>query len=288
MTFKKIFNGYLTFVSVYRKKGTYTYYKKIFKSLLQVLKVLNYQITDNIDNDFFNKITKYYLNFTQKKNSQINATISALITSLNYFNIGYPKRIKLRDDTKSFTALTDSELNSLLDYIKNMPIKSNESYNNNLSWALSIYLFLDTGVRISELINIKFNNVDFDNKIIYLDTTKNGYDRYVFYGDLSRKYLEIMFSLSHDHVLWNFNTDKPMDKNSLYHFLTRLNNDLQLRHNIHPHRLRKTFATSLLHRGCNLATISKFLGHRDVKQTMVYLQMDNKLLIEEYEKYYPY
>jgi integrase len=207
---------------------------------------------------------------------------------LNYFNVSYPKRYKLRDDTKSFTALTDNELKLLLDYVSDLQTMTNDTYNNNLSWALSIYLFLDTGVRISELVKIKFNNIDFDNKIIYLDSTKNGYSRYVFYGHLSEKYLNIMFALGYDHVLWNFNTDKPMDKNSIYHFFTRLNNDLQLRHNIHPHRLRKTFATALLHEGCNLAVISKFLGHRDVKQTMIYLQMDNSLLVEEYAKYYPY
>jgi len=288
MTFEKIFNDYLDFVSTYRKKGTYIYYQKLFKSLLQVLKVLKNPTSDFIDKDFFDRLTKYYLTKTQKKNSQINATLSALMTALNHSNIKYPKRVKLRDDTKSFTALTDKEFQALLDHVSAMDIKSHGQYDNNLSWALSIYLFLDTGVRISELIKIRFNNIDFDNKIIYLDSTKNGYDRYVFYGDLSRKYLEIMYSLNHDHVLWNFTTHKPMDKNSIYHFFARLNKDLGFRHNIHPHRLRKTFATSLLHKGCNLATISKFLGHRDVKQTMVYLQMDNKLLIEEYAKYYPY
>lgn len=288
MTFEKLFNDYLEFISTYRKKGTYLYYKKLFKSLLNILKVLKIPTSEHIDNDFFDKLTKYYQNFTTKKNSQINANISALMSVLNYHKIKYPKRHKLQDDTKSFTALNQNDLKSLLDYISKLEIKTKDQYNNNLSWALCVYLFLDTGVRISELIKIRFNNIDFDNKIIYLDVTKNGYSRYVFYGDLSQKYLDIMFTLGHPFVLWNFNTDQPMDKNSIYHFFTRLNRDLGLRQNIHPHRLRKTFATALLHKGCNLAVISKFLGHRDIKQTMIYLQMDNTLLVEEYAKYYPY
>jgi len=284
MLIEKCFNDYLNFVSIYRKKGTYNYYSKSFKSLMYVLDILQIKDTNQINDDIFDKITKCYLDNTDKKNSQINSSISVFITVLNYFSIKYPKRTRLKDDTTSFTALTDNELTILLNYLKNL----NNDYLNNLSSKLAIYLFLDTGVRFSEILDIKTKNIDLENNSIYLDHTKNGYFRYVFYGDLSKELLLKMIKFKKDYLLWNFIHDRPMKRDTLYHFFDRINRDLKFRSNLHPHRLRKTFATNLLKNGCNLAIISKLLGHRDIKQTMIYLQTDNILLSSEYKKYYPY
>jgi integrase len=256
----------------------------MFKSLSLALEKLEIKTTNDIDKNIFNKVTKFYLDFTDKKNSQINNQISVLITVFNYFKIEYPKRTKLRDDTLSFIALSDSELKKLLDYLRKLDIE----YLNNFTCILAVYLFLDTGVRFSEIMAIKTKNIDFENNSIYLDHTKNGYFRYVFFGELSKEYLLKMSKYKNDFILWNFIHNRPMKRDTLYHFFDKLNSDLKFRSNIHPHRLRKTFATNLLKNGCNLAVISKLLGHRDIKQTMIYLQTDNVLLSKEYLKFYPY
>jgi len=284
MLIEQCFNEYLNFVSIYRKKGTYNYYSKSFKSLLIILDILQIKDTSQIDNTIFDKITKGYLENKDKKNSQVNSAISVLITVLNYFKIDYPKRTKLKDDTISFTALSELELKKLLAYLQTM----DNSYLNNFSCILAIYLFLDTGVRFSEIMSIKSKNIDFENNSIYLDNTKNGYFRYVYFGELSRDYLFSMIQHKKDYLLWNFIHDRPIKRDTLYHFFDKLNKELKFRSNLHPHRLRKTFATNLLKNGCNLAIISKLLGHRDIKQTMIYLQTDNILLAPEYKKYYPY
>ena len=159
---------------------------------------------------------------------------------------------------------------------------------NNFTCALAVYLFLDTGVRFSEIIAIKTKNIDLEDNSIYLDHTKNGYFRYVYFGELSKGYILKMIQHKKDYLLWNFIHNRPIKRDTLYHFFDRLNKDLNFRSSLHPHRLRKTFATNLLKNGCNLAIISKLLGHRDIKQTMIYLQTDNILLSSEYKKYYPY
>lgn len=284
MLLENCFNDYLEFVSIYRKKGTYRYYYKTFKSLLFILDTLQIKDTIQIDNTIFDKITKCYQEKTDKKNSKINSSISVLITVFNYFKIEYPKRTKLKDDTKSFTALSDIELTKLLKHLKTV----NKTYLNNFSCILAIYLFLDTGVRFSEVLEIKTKNIDLENNSIYLDHTKNGYTRYVFFGELSRDYIIEMMKFKKDILLWNFIQDRALKRDSIYHFIDKLNRDLNYRFSLHPHRLRKTFATNLLKQGCNLAIISKLLGHRDIKQTMIYLQTDTLLLSQEYKRYYPY
>jgi site-specific recombinase XerD len=52
--------------------------------------------------------------------------------------------------------------------------------------------------------------------------------------------------------------------------------------------LRKTFATRLLKKGCPLTSIQKYLGHNDIKMTMIYLDIDIQMLDSDYNNYYPY
>jgi len=76
---------------------------------------------------------------------------------------------------------------------------------------------------------------------------------------------------------------------SLEVFFEKVNINLKLGSgNIHPHRLRKTFATQLLKMGCPLPTIQRLLGHSDIKMTMIYLDIDMLLINKDYSIYYPY
>jgi integrase len=224
------------------------------------------------------------LSKTTKKHSKINDAISCVITAFNYSDLKYPKRYKLRDDTESFRALTEEEFNQMMNYVSKLDLKQ----SNNLSWSLAICLFLDTGVRLSELLDLRFKNVDLDNDIILLEHTKNGKKRYAFFDTLSKDLLIKAKRKKHEHVLWNYDKNKPIDKYSLEHFFNKLNRNVDSPYRIHAHRLRKTFATKLLRNGCPLTTISKLLGHQDIRQTMIYLEIDQVMLNKDYREFYPY
>lgn len=284
MKIQEVFNLYLKFVSKYRRSGTYVYYRKNYNLLLPVLESMNYIDTEDIDDLFFENIIDYLLSKTSKKNSKINDTVSCIITAFNFSNIKFPKRYKLKDDTESFRALSDDELNQVLAYVKKMIY----SESNNLAWALSICLFLDTGVRLSELLDIRFQNVDFDNDMISLNHTKNGQKRIVFFDDLSRELLLKAKKKKTEFVIYNYEKGTQLNKRSLEHFFDKMNRDLKTDETIHAHRLRKTFATGLLRKGCPLTTISKLLGHKDIRQTMIYLQIDQVMLAKDYKEFYPF
>ncbi|HOI85728.1 MAG TPA: tyrosine-type recombinase/integrase [Acholeplasmataceae bacterium] len=284
MMIKETFEKYLTHVQKYRAHGTFLYYRKNFKMILPILNDLRYETSESIDKQFFENITDYFLVNTEKKNSKINDALSCIITALNFSDINYPKRYKLRKDTVSFKVLSEHELDQLLNYTSNLNLKR----SNNLSWALAICLFLDTGVRLSELLDIRFKNIDYDNNMILLDHTKNGEKRYVFFNTLSNDLLIQARKKRTEYVLWNYEKNTRLNKRSLEHFFDKLNNSIESSERIHPHRLRKTFATKLLSKGCPLTTISKLLGHKDIRQTMIYLQIDNIMLKKDYNNYYPY
>lgn len=286
MLVKKLFDEYLDYCEIYRKKGTYLYYKKNFKSLLKALEFLKINHTSEFTKKSLDDLVMYYKKQTKKKNSKINDTISTLYTVLNKNEVTslLPKRILLIDDTTSFRPLNDQDLDNLMKYLGRQDL--NES--NNLIWVFSVYLMLDTGVRLNELVNIKTENVDLFSRKILLSETKNSRKRMVSYGVLTESLIGKVYDTTHSHLLWNRLQNGPLQKRSLEHYFKKLNQSIEFSSSLHAHRLRKTFATRLLRMGCPLTTIQKLLGHRSITQTMVYLEVDNEMIDKDYRKFYPF
>mgnify|MGYP000852375355 CR=1 FL=1 len=285
MKIKDLFNDYLKYCEIYRKKGTYIYYKKTFKQLLNIFDELQITNTDDFTNKTRDDIVITLRNKYGKKNSKINDTLSALYSALNKAKIktDIGEQIKLNDDTESFKVLSDEELNKLLRYVKSLDLTN----SNNKSWALAVYLLLDTGVRLNELLNIKIKNIDLVTQSIKLDITKNGKKRIVFYGQLSKALIEeVMKNNKNEFLLFNYITNKKLDFRSIYYFFDKVQRKLKLERKIHPHRLRKTFATKLLLKGCPITTIQKLLGHQSLAQTMIYLEVSNFVLEKDYKEFY--
>lgn len=286
MRISDLFNAYMEYAELYLKKGSQDYYRKSFKSLTSALNDLNIYNTDDFDNNTLNALVRYYKTKTTKKNSKINDVISALYSAVNRFEdiTILPKKISLIDDTTSFKPLSKIELDRMMRYLGSINIHE----SNNLIWVFSIYVMLDTGVRFNELINIKTEHVDIDNQRILLVETKNSRRRMVSFGPLTSSLIMKVYNKNHEYLLWNMIQNKPLQKRSLEHFFDKMNRDLNLDSSIHAHRLRKTFATSLLKMGCPLTTIQKLLGHRSITQTMIYLEIDNEMIDTDYRKYYPF
>lgn len=285
MKLKTIFNDYLDFCSLYRRKGTHEYYRKSFKLLLAVFEELNLQDSEDLTQKAYDNIVRHLKDSTSKKNSKINTSMSDLTTALRYSNVQiHFKQHKLVDDTRHYRSIPNDELSILIKWLKSLNLK----HSNNLVWVTYVLLMLDTGARLSEALNIRTTDIDFSSNLIYLETTKTE-KRAVPFGDLSKALLKRIFNRKHEFLLWNALRDEPMTKRSLERFLERLNKELSFNSgNVHPHRFRKTFATQLLRKGCPLTTIQRLLGHSDIRTTMIYLDIDIAMLNADYTNHYPY
>lgn len=285
MYLKDIFLKYLDFCRLYRKPGTYKAYQKSFKLLLFIFNELGIVHTDQFTKDSFDDLVRYFLTHTNKKNSKINSSCAELMTALRYSNIKVPfKKHKLVDDTTHYKALNDTELDLLIDYLFSLDIAE----SNNLPWVTAVLLMLDTGARKNEVLHILNSEIDFTLNLIHLETTKNS-KRKVMFGNLSKKYITKLYNQNNYFLIHNLIQDKQMTKKSLECFFDKINKNVNLTSgNIHPHRLRKTFATKLYLNGCPLPTIQKLLGHADIKMTMVYLDVDSFTVANHYNDFYPY
>lgn len=286
MQLVKLINDYLNHAKLFKRKGTYDYYVKTSRALIKAFRYLEYETVNDLNQNTLVDLINYYKNQTPKKNNQINKDISFLYTVLRFHKVKHKMRDfeKLPNDRTSFRPLSDELLDKFLLYLKTLDI--NES--NNLSWVLSMYLMLDTGVRMNELLNIKTKNIDLPSRTIILDTTKNGTQRIVFFNTLSYDLLVKAVKNNKEYIIWNYNKNEPMNRVAIFYFMNKVFKNVDSQTKIHAHRLRKTFATKLLKMGCPVTTIQKLLGHKDIKMTMIYLEIDNTMLSDHYFNFYPY
>lgn len=282
----QLINDFLDKTLLYRKEGTYNYYLKVSKSIIKALEYNNLICVNDLDKDSQKNILIYFKKETTKKNSQINADIGFLYSVLNYSNLDHKLTpfTKLPDDTTPFRALDDHTLKELVNWLYSLDI--NES--NNLSWKLTIFLMLESGMRMNEILNVKTSNIDLETNSILLEKTKSGVNRIVFFDVLSKDLIIKAMNKNKEYLIWNYNKQEKMKRAGLFYFFNIIDRDLKPYKKITSHRLRKTFATRLLRNGCPLTTIQKLLGHSDIRMTMKYLEIDRAMIENDYFVHYPY
>ena len=130
-------------------------------------------------------------------------------------------------------------------------------------------MLIDTGARISEILNIKISNINYSNNTIYLDVTKTHNSRYVPYTEatkvLLKKYIEEN----------DFKNNKLFDLSisGVESLFRRIKDRLNL-NKFHPHMLRHTLATKLHKNGVSIMIVQKIMGHKNISTTERYIHFD--------------
>jgi site-specific recombinase XerD len=140
-----------------------------------------------------------------------------------------------------------------------------------------------TGVRNAELTHFKIGDIDIKRMVIHIQGGKGRRDRDVM---LSPKLLEELREhwrrLPRKSSVWLFpgnrwhNSDQPIDTKIPRNACKEAVQRAGIKKQVHPHTLRHCFATHLLEAGADLRTIQILLGHRDLKETIIYLHLSQR------------
>ena len=150
------------------------------------------------------------------------------------------------------------------------------------------------GVRVSELVNIKIKDIDFNNKTILI-YGKGSKERIVSYGNMAKEALDIYLKDGRNILLNNINSDylivgkekERLTTRRIEQIIDDLIKNTSIKMNITPHMFRHTFATHLLDNGCNLIAVQELLGHESLSSTEIYTHVSNEHLREVYMKCHP-
>ena len=165
-----------------------------------------------------------------------------------------------------------------------------EMLHNNLTPLehVMMELLYSCGLRVSELVNLKLNDIDLSSKYIRC-FGKGSKDRIIPIGEQAKAMLQEYFP-TRDLLVKKYNlTTKNLLIKDNGHFVTRqdvynfIHAQGKLIHkNISPHTLRHSFATHLLENGADLRVVQELLGHSDVSTTQLYTHISKKRLKEVY------
>lgn len=140
---------------------------------------------------------------------------------------------------------------------------------------LLMQFMLDSGVRISEAVNLKWDHVNLMTGSILIKQGKNSKDRYVWIGtgllDYLRKWRERQIEkLGLVEFVFTTGVGSKMGQRYIQVMIKRYGKKAGLTKNITPHKLRHTFATDFYKKTRDILKTGKALGHADVSTTMIY------------------
>ena len=160
--------------------------------------------------------------------------------------------------------------------------------------SLILEMLYATGVRVSELVNIKLSDINRYDKTIKI-LGKGRKERVVVYGSYCDRAMELYLNSGRyelekrgksTYLFLNKNGERLSDR-----YVRKIIDDVvrkcELDYHISPHTLRHTFATDMINNGADLMTVKELLGHSSVNTTGIYTHVSSERLKKVYEFAHP-
>ena len=236
-------------------------------------------------------INKYisYLFELNLKSSSVNRKISS-IKSLYMFlvkknilkNSPVNEIISPKQEKYLPFSMSEDEVDKLL----NSPKLSNKIEKRDKAMIEMLYA---TGMRISELVNLKITDVDTQRCVVKV-LGKGSKERLIPFGEAALESLNAYLSdreESSSKEIFLSNRRTKISRIAFWHRIKLYLSRENLKNSISPHTLRHAFATHLLNRGADLRSVQLLLGHSDLSTTQIYTHIAKQRLSDVLKKHHP-
>lgn len=245
-----------------------------------------------------------YLHFIQKFNYK-KTTVARKIASLRtFFKYLYKSQFIQTNPAESISApkkpkalpkfLTEDEMNRILDNIKT-------DTPAGLRNKAILELLAATGMRVSELSNLDFENLNLDENEITV-FGKGAKERIVLVSERAKKYLTQYIEVARPLIMKDApnneltnsspvfinKTGYRLQSKTIRVVINDLVDKLQLPKHVTPHVFRHSFATRMLEHGADLRVVQELLGHASISNTQIYTHVSVQHLKDEYDKAHPH
>jgi len=235
-----------------------------------------------------------YSELSTKKTRSMARGISALKSYYNF--LVFENLIKISPLSDIDTPKIEKKLPEVL--TENEILKIINSIDNNHPFSIRnraiIEVLYGTGIRVSELTDIKLSNIFFEEKILKVKG-KGDKERFVPIGNVASNsikiYLEERISNKiepkYSDVLFLNRYGRQLTRAMIFKIIKDLCEVSGIKKKISPHSLRHSFATHMLKNGADLRSIQLILGHESITTTEIYTHLDKFHLEEVLKKYHP-
>ena len=248
-------------------ESTIKTYRNEFAQLLLLLK------DKNVDDLTASQLRSYFLyciNTLKISENTLHSRINAIKFYFEqvlkcekvFFEIPRPKR-----PSKLPKALSQKDIKKLFEK------------TTNLKHNTILKLCYGMGLRVSEIVNIKINDIDSENMQVFIERAKGKKDRYV---NLPQSILEQLraYYLQYKPKKYLFEGmyGEQYSIRSVQQVFKDAMKKAKINKKVGVHGLRHSFATHLLESGTDIRFIQELLGHKDIKTTLIYTQVSNNTL----------
>lgn len=220
---------------------------------------------------------KQYMAYLMTDKEYNNKTVAHALAALEFYynevlGIGIPYIKRPKKTRELPTILTKEDIKLMLQSTKNPKHK------------LIIELLYSSGLRVSELCNLKYADLDLNQKIGWVRKGKGAKDRIFI---LSESFCKDLIDYPHEpndiyifhrwqiHNHKNF-IDQPMTPFGVQQAIKAIANRAGIKKNVHPHTFRHSFATHLLESDVDIRKIQTLLGHESLATTQLYTQVSSE------------
>jgi len=178
--------------------------------------------------------------------------------------------------------LTVKEVDLLLNSVNGSDIQS-------LRNRTMLELLYATGLRVSELVNLKFDNINIDEKFVRI-IGKGNKERLIPFTEKAQMYLKIYLNnrqKSKSDYVFLTRLGKPISRIEFWRQLKNIATAAGITKKISPHTLRHSFATHILSAGADIRFVQEMLGHSSISTTQIYTHLTNEHVKQQHQKYHP-
>lgn len=290
----KLIDEFIEYLKYQRNYSDYTClnYKKDLEEYLIFLEKENIKYTQMT----YELSLNYLIFLNERKNSK--ATISRKLSSLRTFYKFLESENKVTSNPFLLVSSPkkDKKIPKFINY--NNLEEIFEVPNLNTPTGQRERLILETlyasGVRVSELVNIKLKDINFSKKTILI-YGKGSKERVVSFGDYALEIMNLYIKNGRNILLDGIDSEylivgkkrKNLTTRRIQQIIDNIIEKTSLKMNITPHMFRHTFATHLLDNGCDLLAVQELLGHESLSSTEIYTHVSNEHLRDVFLKCHP-
>ena len=211
-------------------------------------------------------VKNFLASMSDKASSSIILTLAAIkFASLTILNKDLTKNIKRPKKEKNLpSVLTKDEIKSLIEAAQTRKSK------------LIIKFLYSTGLRVSELVNIKPEDLNLEEKTGIVRHGKGKKDRNIILPESLINEIREYIEKYQNHYL--FSKDKPLTTRNIQKIIKLAAKKAQINKKVTPHTLRHSYATHLLEQGTDIRLIQTLLGHENLNTTQIYTHVSTEEL----------